>query len=91
MSKSKVDVAVLDANDNVGTALRALDKGETVQLSSGVALLLAEAIPLCHKVALAPIAGGEIIQKYGSAIGVATGDILTGCHVHVHNLASRRG
>lgn len=91
MSKPQFDVAVLDASDTVGTALRTLAEGETVELSVGGSLLVAEAIPLCHKVALAPISAGEIVQKYGSAIGVASSDIEKGFHVHVHNLASRRG
>jgi hypothetical protein len=31
------------------------------------------------------------VVKYGSSIGVATGEILPGAHVHTHNVASARG
>ena len=44
-----------------------------------------------HKVSLFRIEKGERIIKYGETIGLATAKIDTGCHVHVHNLESRRG
>jgi hypothetical protein len=42
-------------------------------------------------VALREIAAGEKVIKYGASIGVATGDIHPGEHVHTHNLRSVRG
>lgn len=48
-------------------------------------------IPYGHKIAARDIAPGEPILKYGEKIGVATGDIRRGAHVHVHNLDSMRG
>ncbi len=38
-----------------------------------------------HKVAIRDIRSGEPIIKYGVPIGVATSDISSGMHVHVHN------
>jgi altronate dehydratase len=45
-----------------------------------------EPIPSGHKVAVAPIAAGEAVRRYGQVIGAATQPIPAGAHVHVHNL-----
>ena len=45
---------------------------------------------LCHKFALRAIAQGEVVVKYGEAIGRATRAIDVGEHVHTHNLMSAR-
>ena len=71
--------------DNVAVALRALEAGETVEVE-GVSFTASQSIPAGHKMALAPIAAGETIIKYGYPIGEAKCDIATGEHVHVHNL-----
>jgi altronate dehydratase small subunit len=56
-----------------------------------VTILVTEKIPFGHKFALRLIKKGEKITKYGETIGLATKEIQTGQHVHVHNLESRRG
>lgn len=43
-------------------------------------------IPRGHKVALVDLAAGERVMKYGQSIGVTTGTVRAGSHVHVHNL-----
>ena len=48
-------------------------------------------IPYGHKVAISKIEKGELINKYGEEIGIATKNIEPGEHVHVHNLDSMRG
>ncbi|MEL7569849.1 MAG: UxaA family hydrolase, partial [Eubacteriaceae bacterium] len=48
-------------------------------------------IPYGHKVAVIAINKGELINKYGEEIGIASKDITPGEHVHVHNLDSMRG
>ncbi len=48
-------------------------------------------IPYGHKIALADIAPGQDIIKYGEAIGMASRQIGKGEYVHVHNLDSKRG
>src|SRR3546814_14357081 len=48
----------------------------------------AVAVERGHKIALAPIARGEAVTKYGFSIGTATADIAPGEHVHSHNLAT---
>lgn len=84
------DAMRLSPLDNVATALRAIEPGDEVRLGGGEAVAARDAIPLCHKVALRPIAAGEAVVKYGHPIGAATGPIEPGRHVHVHNMRSAR-
>lgn len=79
----------LEPEDNVATALDDLVAGEAIALGD-TTLTLAEAIPLCHKLAIAPIAKGAAVIKYGHPIGLATRDIKAGTHVHIHNMRSAR-
>lgn len=81
---------VLCEADNVATALADLDAGETVTTPAGD-LALREPIAFGHKFALAEIAEGREVLKYGEAIGAASADIAPGDHVHTHNLAGLRG
>ena len=62
-------------------------------LRDGQTLLISvrQPIPFGHKVALAPIAEGQAVRKYGEVMGLATTDIAVGDHVHVHNVESQRG
>ena len=83
-------VLVISERDNVGTALRALDAGQTFE-AGGETVTIAESIAPGHKIALRPIALGEAVVKYGSPIGTATVEIRVGTHVHTHNVASSRG
>ena len=88
-----VDALVLHADDNVGTALRALAAAESVRVSGSGADLrveLRQPVPLCHKFALRAIAAGTPVVKYGETIGRASRDIAPGEHVHIHNLLSAR-
>ena len=71
--------------DNVAVALTKLDAGQQVSVS-GISLVLGSDVPAGHKVALAPIAVGEKIIKYGFPIGAATAPIAAGDHVHVRNI-----
>ena len=59
-----------------------------IHKNDNVAVLLTskDGIPAGHKVALTAIAAGAPVIKYGYPIGVATGDIHPGDHVHTHNL-----
>ncbi len=53
----------------------------------GRAVVAREPIPAGHKISLRGIARGEVVLRYGQAIGRATEDIPAGRHVHTHNLA----
>jgi len=69
--------------DNVAVALADLQTGEVV---NGVTL--ASPVPKGHKFALARIATGSPVIKYGHPIGRALTDIEAGAHVHSHNLGT---
>ncbi|MBR6351867.1 MAG: UxaA family hydrolase [Firmicutes bacterium] len=83
----KDNVAVLfEENVTAGTDVDVRDKrGNTMVIK------INEAIPYGHKLALAAIAKGEDIIKYGESIGIATRDIAPGDYVHIHNMDSKRG
>jgi altronate dehydratase len=81
---------VISTDDNVATALEAIEAGQTVR--AGTSMVTAkEAIPRGHKIALRAIPAGDRVIKYGSPIGTATHEIAAGAHVHTHNVASARG
>ena len=80
----------LHEKDNVAVALADLPAGATLAFGCGPPLTLRNAVPFGHKVALAVVAPGEAVVKYGEIIGLATQPIAPGNHVHTHNLASTR-
>lgn len=61
--------------DNVAVALCPINAGETVQSGDLSQVVVTEAIPQGHKIALKNIAKEENIIKYGFVIGHATTDI----------------
>jgi len=73
----------LRPEDNVAVAARHLPEGLAV-----LGVTLAGRIGLGHKIALAPIAKGDPVRKYGQIIGFASEDIAPGELVHVHNLGA---
>ena len=81
---------VISADDNVATALEAIEAGQTVRAGATV-VTSADHIPRGHKIALRAIPAGGRVIKYGSPIGTASSDIAAGAHVHTHNVASARG
>ncbi len=84
----------IDRSDTVATAVEAVAAGETVTITGAgetVSLVAAEAVPQGHKLALAAIAAGDRVMKYGEVIGRATAAIAPGAHVHSHNLEGLRG
>jgi hypothetical protein len=85
------NVIRLHPADNVGVALRELQKGEPLDcIDDPVSVTLRQGIPEAHKVALAAVREGGPITKYGIQIGIATAAIRPGEHVHVHNVVSAR-
>ena len=84
---------LLDAKDNVATALTDLQEGESIRVALddiAVETVLREGIEFSHKYALRDIAKGEQVLKYGLPIGRALNDIRAGEWVHVHNCRSER-
>lgn len=80
----------LNRLDNVAVALDDLHPGEVLELPNG-RIVVAATVPFGHKVAVADVAPGEEVRKYGEVIGLASAPIQPGDHVHVHNLESQRG
>lgn len=80
-------VLLLAPADNVLVAVADLQAGQWVG-DGATDILLAEAVPLGHKLARQRIAAGAPIIKYGARIGSATQAIPAGAWVHLHNLAS---
>jgi altronate hydrolase len=81
------DVVLLHPADNTGIAAKNLARGATISAGRH-RVTLTEDIGLGHKIALAPIANGQRIYKYGQTIGFATRDIEPGQWVHSHNVAA---
>ena len=84
---------LLDERDTAAVALVPLKAGTEVEIRRGggiVKVVTEGLIPFGHKVAVAPMATGAPVVKYGEVIGFATTDIRPGQHVHVHNVRSDR-
>lgn len=86
---------VHDQGDSVGVAVQDLAPGSPAhgkyQISGdGLDVAVQDPVPLGHKIALLDIPKGSPVVKYGITIGLATSDISTGQHVHVHNLKGQR-
>lgn len=73
----------LHPRDNVAIALADLPAGEAV---ADTDVVLSQSIKQGHKIAIAAIASGQNVIRYGQTIGQATKDIAAGEHIHVQNL-----
>lgn len=77
----------LSPHDNVAAVTCTVEAG-TEMLLEGRPIILTGRVFTGHKVAIAPIAAGEKVVKYGAPIGSARCPIQPGDPVHVHNLQS---
>lgn len=75
----------LRPEDNVAVALKDIPEGTHLELPD-MAVTAAEEVSRGHKIALASIAEGENVIKYGHPIGHAIQEIQPGQWVHTHNL-----
>jgi altronate dehydratase small subunit len=84
---------IVNKTDNVATAVRSLESRESVRISedTSIEITIIQPIPAGHKFALQKIQRGEPIIKYGEIIGLATQEIASGEHVHIHNVEGRKG
>lgn len=76
---------LMSPGDNVTVVVQDTHAGDKVTTPLGE-FTAAEEIRTGHKMAVAPIAKGEDIIKYGIAIGRASQDIHVGDWVHTHNV-----
>lgn len=85
---------IISGKDNVATALQDIEAGADVAAKLGdevKALKAIEQIPFGFKIALADIAKGQEVYKYGEVIGRASQPIRAGELVHIHNVEGTRG
>jgi altronate dehydratase small subunit len=85
---------VIDTLDNVATAIRDVNAGETVEIEIGDevrSIDISEDVPFGHKIALEDVNEGDTITKYGESIGNASESIKAGEWLHVHNVESNYG
>ena len=75
----------LHSRDNVAIARVPIAAGTELQIG-GTTIVTRDPIPAGHKLALRAIAAGEMVERYGQAIGRAKCAIEAGQHVHTHNL-----
>lgn len=78
----------ISSKDNVMVALRDYVQGELVKIEDRQ-IILKEAVPSGHKIALEAINVGCNVIKYGYPIGKARQDIAIGQWVHTHNLQTK--
>ena len=82
---------VLDSRDNIAIALQDLALGLVIeQTDIDTPLVVTNAIPRGHKIALCEIAKGDPIIKYGERMGHAFAPIARGAHVHTQNVIGDR-
>jgi 2-dehydro-3-deoxy-D-arabinonate dehydratase len=81
-------VVRIDPRDTVAVCLGSLSPGKSL---SEYDVIVRDAIPFGHKIALIAMAPGDPVIKYGEKIGVASRAIAPGEHVHTHNVESVRG
>ncbi len=85
------DAVLICGNDNVITLMQEAKEGEEVFCPElGRKIKAVCPIPIYHKMAVCDIKRGDVLYKYGEAIGYATADIREGEHVHTQNLDSKK-
>jgi altronate hydrolase len=77
----------LHPDDPVAVARHDLEVGTGLE-SGGHRVVLRDAVPRGHKVALVNLPQGAAVRKYGQLIGITRCPIAAGEHVHGHNLVS---
>lgn len=83
MGNSGTAILQLGAQDEVAVALRDISAGEVLAPFDVIA---ADDIPFGHKIALRSLAQGEVVNRLGQPIGIATRAVDSGSHVHLHNM-----
>lgn len=86
-----INALLMERTDNVVTCVTEVPQGGQVAYRRGeevLTLTAREDIPYCHKIALADIAEGQDVFKYGEMIGRAVKAIGRGCWVSHENIVS---
>jgi (2R)-sulfolactate sulfo-lyase subunit alpha len=91
-----IHFVVHDENDSVGVVVvegvKAGQKlsGWIMDQDKSIEVTAKSDIPIGHKLAIKPIAGGATVIKYSTDIGKAIAPIAVGEHTHVQNLRTKR-
>jgi altronate dehydratase len=88
MSALKNKFIIMHSDDNCATALIDISK-DTELRPNEILIRITQYIPMGHKFSLKDVNKGELINKYGQAIGIAAEDIKKGDWIHTHNLTSQ--
>ena len=86
-------IVVLNDADNVATSLVPLEARSEIDVEvcgECRTIVVLDAIPFGHKLAIRTMARGDEVLKYGEVIGRASECIEPGRWVHVHNVESAR-
>lgn len=90
-----IDALVLDPADSVAVAVHAVAAGDTLRLGGHpgqtTSVSAVSDIAPGHKIALADLAAGDDVVKYGLPIGHTTAAVARGEWIHSHNLATNLG
>jgi altronate dehydratase small subunit len=81
---------ILDDRDNVGVVINSAPVGGWLHAASGMSVQVVEVVPRGHKIALTDLPRGSAVRKFGEVIGITTGPVARGQHLHVHNTESQR-
>jgi hypothetical protein len=79
----------LHPEDDVAVVLEAASPGDVIVLGDET-VVVQDAVPRFHKVALRDLEEGSPVRKVGEVIGAASRPVGRGQHVHIHNLRSLR-
>ncbi|MEO8560931.1 MAG: altronate dehydratase family protein [bacterium] len=75
-------------DDDVAVAVDPLEPGDVIS-AGNAPVTVREAVPAGHKAALHPMHAGDVVHKYGWAIGKLTADVEAGGWIHSHNLKTQ--
>lgn len=89
MKTQALNMIVMDAQDNVGIALKPIAARDRASDAAERTIEACEDIPPGHKIALRRIEDGEAIVRLGMPVGIAKAAIAPGCLVHIHNVRSQ--
>jgi len=78
---------LLHPSDNILIVVQPLRAGDAVVIN-GVEHVVAQTLTIGHKVARSALPEGTQIIRYGAPIGSLIAPVVTGDHVHLHNLKS---
>ena len=84
-AKDTVAVVVVEGV-KAGTAMQ----GWIMDADRMTSVVAKQDIPIGHKVALADMAPGDTVWKYGIDMGKVVAPIKAGEHAHVHNIKTKR-